>query len=139
MTPTQQKILAAIKQIGRPATYDEIAEIIGCLPRTVAHPKYCKPLREQGLIRVAKWKRNLETSGAPTPYFILGDGKKDAPRPKPIPVAERRDRWERKNGTTRKRYLAQGIPALGIPKPSNPFGVIDPLLGALMGGSHAAR
>lgn len=131
LTRYQERVVAVLTKARRPLDYQEISERAFVAVSTLV--RMMRQLRELGLVRVAKWDRNLRTSGAYTPLFSLARGKKDEPKPKAIPVTERTRAWKKRNRYAQERYIKQGIPAFGRRVPRNPTAVIDPLVGAVMG------
>lgn len=95
MTPVQKRILLALDKHGDMEA-DEIAEIACCSYETLTAGCYMRNLVNAGLVRVAKYRRALQ-SGPAVPVYSVTPGV-NAKRPKPYTDAEKCRRWRKKSG-----------------------------------------
>ena len=87
----QKKIERLLAMLAKPMTIHDIAEALPLSKRNAL--AYVAHLREQRLVRIAKWTRDIEQSGRmyPRPLYQVGD-KPDAPKPAAMTEPEKKAR-----------------------------------------------
>jgi hypothetical protein len=90
-SPLLQRMLSDFNA-GEKVHKHDAAERYKCAHRTAQY--YLSALHDDGLIRVASWKR---LPGGAIPVYKKADGRKDVKKPAPYTMAERARRWRARN------------------------------------------
>lgn len=99
-----RKIERLLAMLAKPMTIHEVAEALPITKRNAL--AYMNHLREQRLVHVAKWTRDIDQSARmyPRPMFMVG-AMPDAPKPKPLTGEQRKRRaWERIKADPERHY-----------------------------------
>ena len=78
-----------IRALAEPITMEELVEELGSTSCNMS--KLTRHCRAIGLVRVAAWR--TDRPGKPAMMFQISDGRRDAPRPKPLTRAQISARW----------------------------------------------
>lgn len=118
-----RRIVDALWANLEPMTLEEIAEAAFISLGTVKSNGRMRMIQEAGLAHIAKWQRQINHGGAPSPLWVAGPGE-NAERPKPYSDAQKSKRWKKKANYSERQNISK---IMGHDKVLR-----DPILSALM-------